>query len=236
MSGDIRLMREFIATAALLLLLALLPLVTRDVYWLGVLVVSAYFAILASSWNLLAGFTGQFSLAPAAFAMIGAYGAALSAAYYNVPPIIGLFIGTGAAGLIGLVLGRIVMRLKGPYLALTTLSFAEIARLVAANSINITRGDLGLGVPGLFNSRIGWYYVFLGVLAVLLIALYALLRSKAGLFLQAIRDDEVEAPRSGVDCWLWETAAFALSAAASGFAGALYAHFAELVTPGLGLS
>ena len=124
MSGDIRLRREFIATALLLVLLALLPLVQRDVYWLGVLVVSAYFAILASSWNLLAGFTGQFSLAPAAFAMIGAYGAALSATYYSVPPILGLIIGTGAAGLIGLVLGRIVMRLKGPYLALTTLSFA----------------------------------------------------------------------------------------------------------------
>ena len=121
MSGDVRLRREFIATVVLLVLLALLPLVTRDVYWLGVLVVSAYFAILASSWNLLAGFTGQFSLAPAAFAMIGAYGAALSAAYYNVPPLLGLLIGTASAGLIGLVLGRIVMRLRGPYLELLAL-------------------------------------------------------------------------------------------------------------------
>ena len=83
--------------------------------------------------------------------------------------------------------------------------------------------------------KAGWYYIFVGVLAFLLVALYALLRSKAGLFLQAIRDDEVAAARSGVDVVFWKTAAFALSAAASGFAGALYAHFAELVTPELGL-
>jgi branched-chain amino acid transport system permease protein len=235
MSGDIRLRREFIATALLLMLLALLPLVTRDVYWLGVLVVSAYFAILASSWNLLAGFTGQFSLAPAAFAMIGAYGAALSAAYYDVPPIIGLFIGTGTAGLIGLVLGRIVMRLKGPYLALTTLSFAEIARLVASNSINITRGDLGLPLESWFNDRVIWFYVFLSALALVICGLYLLLRSKAGLFLEAIRDDEIAAARSGVRIVFWKTAAFAISSAAAGFAGALYAYFASLVTPELGL-
>ena len=209
MSGDIRLRREFIATAVLLVLLALLPLVTRDVYWLGVLLVSAYFAILASSWNLLAGFTGQFSLAPAAFAMIGAYGAALSSAYYNVPPVIGLIIGTGAAGLVGLVLGRIVMRLRGPYLALTTLSFAEIARLVASNSINITRGDLGLPIEPWFNDRVIWFYVFLGALAFVICGLYLLLRSKAGLFLEAIRDDEIAAARSGVRIVFWKTAAFA---------------------------
>jgi branched-chain amino acid transport system permease protein len=167
--------------------------------------------------------------------MIGAYATGLLGTYFGVPPLLGIVAAILVAGVIGLALGRVVLRLKGPYLALTTLSFAEILRLVASNSINVTRGDLGLGVPGLFNSRIGWYYLFLGVLAVLLVLLYLLLRSKAGLFLQAIRDDEVAAARSGVDVVFWKTAAFALSAAASGFAGALYAHFAELVTPELGL-
>jgi len=127
-----------------------------------------------------------------------------------------------------------VLRLSGPYLALTTLSFAEIMRLVASNSINVTRGDLGLPVTGLFQNRIGWYYLFLGTLALLLVLLYFLLRSRAGLFLQAIRDDEVAAARSGVDVVFWKTVAFALSSAACGLSGALYAHFAELVTPDLG--
>jgi branched-chain amino acid transport system permease protein len=226
---------QFRAALTVLAVMALVPAVVTNPYWLGVLVVSMYFAILAGAWNLLAGYTGQFSLAPATFSMIGAYATGLLGTYFGVPPLLGIVAAILVAGAIGLALGRVVLRLKGPYLALTTLSFAEILRLVASNSIDITRGDLGLAVPGLFNSRIGWYYLFLGVLAVLLVLLYLLLRSKAGLFLQAIRDDEVAAARSGVDVVFWKTAAFALSAAASGFAGALYAHFAELVTPELGL-
>ena len=226
---------EFRVALGFLIFVALIPAVVRNDYWLGVFIVSMYFAMLAGAWNLLAGYAGQFSLAPATFAMIGAYATGLLGTTFGVPPLLGIVAAVVVAGLTGLLLGRIVLRLKGPYLALTTLSFAEIMRLVASNSIDITRGDLGLAVPALLSNRIGWYYIFLGVLAVLLVAFYALLRSKAGLFLQAIRDDEVAAARSGVDVVFWKTAAFAMSAAASGFAGALYAHFAELVTPELGL-
>ncbi len=226
---------EFRAALVAMLIVALIPLGVGNAYWLGVLIVSMYFAILAGGWNLLAGYTGQFSLAPATFAMIGAYTTGLLNHYFGVPPLLGIAAAIVVSGLVGLLLGRAVLRLVGPYLALTTLSFAEIMRLVASNSIDITRGDLGLGVAGLLNSRVGWYYLFLGALVVLLILFYMLLRSKAGLFLQAIRDDEVAARRAGVDVVFWKTAAFAISAAASGFAGALYAHFAELVTPELGL-
>ncbi|MCO5130139.1 MAG: branched-chain amino acid ABC transporter permease [Xanthobacteraceae bacterium] len=226
---------EFRVALAAMAIVALLPLGVGNAYWLGVLIVSMYFAILAGGWNLLAGYAGQFSLAPATFAMIGAYTTGLLNHYYGVPPLLGIVAAIVVSGLVGLLLGRAVLRLAGPYLALTTLSFAEIMRLVAANSIDITRGDLGLGVAGLLDSRVGWYYLFLGALTVLLVLFYLLLRSKAGLFLQAIRDDEVAARRAGVDVVFWKTAAFALSAAASGFAGALYAHFAELVTPELGL-
>ncbi len=226
---------EFRAALVAMLIVALIPLGVGNAYWLGVLIVSMYFAILAGGWNLLAGYTGQFSLAPATFAMIGAYTTGLLNHYFGVPPLLGIAAAIVVSGLVGLLLGRAVRRLGGPYLALTTLSFAEIMRLVASNSIDITRGDLGLGVAGLLNSRVGWYYLFLGALVVLLILFYMLLRSKAGLFLQAIRDDEVAARRAGVDVVFWKTAAFAISAAASGFAGALYAHFAELVTPELGL-
>lgn len=226
---------EFQVALIALVVVALIPLGVSNAYWLGVLIVSMYFAILTGAWNLLAGYAGQFSLAPATFAMIGAYSTGLLGAYFGVPPLLGIVAAIVIAGLTGLILGRIVLRLRGPYLALTTLSFAEIMRLVASNSIDITRGDLGLAVPALFGSRLGWYYLFLGVLVVLLLLFYLLLRSKAGLFLQAIRDDEVAASRSGVDVVFWKTAAFAISAAASGLAGALYAHFAELVTPELGL-
>src|SRR3954451_20013347 len=220
---------------ALLGPVALLPLVVRDPYWLGVLVLSMYFALISSGWNLLAGYTGQFSLAPAAFAMIGAYTTGLLCHYAGISPWLGIAAAVVASAAIGMLLGLVVMRLSGPYLALTTLSFAEIARLVIANSYNFTRGDLGLGVPGILQSRVGWYYLFLGAVVVVVIGLLVLLRSPVGLYLRAIRDDEVAAASRGVDVVVWKTVSFTLSSAVAGLAGALYAHFAELISPEIGL-
>ncbi|MFL5370133.1 MAG: branched-chain amino acid ABC transporter permease [Myxococcales bacterium] len=220
---------------ALLGLVALLPLVVRDPYWLGVLILSMYFALISSGWNLLAGYTGQFSLAPATFAMLGAYTTGLACQYAGAPPWLGIVAAVAASSAIGALLALVVMRLSGPYLALTTLSFAEIARLVIANSYNFTRGDLGLGVPGILQSRVGWYYLFLGAVVVVVIALMVLLRSPLGLYLRAIRDDEVAAASRGVDVVVWKTVSFTLSSSVAGLAGALYAHFAELISPEIGL-
>ena len=230
-----RTIAEFAASLAVLGTAALLPLLVTNDYWLGVLIVSMYFAMLAAAWNLLAGYTGQFSLAPAAFAMIGAYATGLLSHHFGMSPAVGIPAAIVVSGGIGLALGRVVMRLRGPYLALTTLSFAEIMRLVISNSINITRGDLGLSVPGLLESRLGYYFLFLAILLAIQVGLFLLLRAPGGLYLQAIRDDEVAASSRGVDVVFWKTAAFALSSAVSGLAGALYGHFAQLVSPELGL-
>ena len=155
--------------------------------------------------------------------------------HWKVAPWLGIPAAIIAAAVIGMTLGRIVMRLRGPYLALTTLSFAEIMRLVIGNSYEFTRGDLGLNVPGLFDARLAYYYLFLAVLVAVQAGLFVLMRSKAGLYLQAIRDDEIAAASRGVDVVFWKTAAFTLSAAVSGLAGALYGHFSQLVSPELGL-
>lgn len=230
-----RLRTEFFVSLAILTFVAVLPALIMNEYWRGVVIVSMYFAILAAAWNLLAGYTGQFSLAPATFAMIGAYTTGLLAYYLKLSPLVGIPAAIVVAAVIGLALGRVVMRLRGPYLALTTLSFAEIMRLVISNSIEFTRGDLGLPVPGLINNRLTWYYLMLAALLAVQVGLFSLLRSRAGLYLQAIRDDEVAAASRGVSIVFWKTNAFALSAAISGLAGALYGHFAELVSPELGL-
>jgi len=160
----VRTKTEFVVSMLVLLLVAMLPLVVTNDYWRGVLIVSMYFAMLAAAWNLLAGYTGQFSLAPATFGMIGGYVTGLLSYYWHVWPLLGIAASILVAGLIGFVLGRIVLRLTGPYLALTTLSFAEIIRLVISNSIEITRGDLGLNVAGLLRDRLAYYYLMLGVL------------------------------------------------------------------------
>jgi branched-chain amino acid transport system permease protein len=231
----VRMRTEFIVSLVALALVSLLPLVMHNEYWRGVVIVSMYFTMLAAAWNLLAGYTGQFSLAPAAFAMIGAYTTGMLSYYLGTSPLIGIPAAIVVAGAIGLALGRIVLRLTGPYLALTTLSFAEIMRLVISNSIEITRGDLGLNVARLFESRLAYYYLMLGVLVAVQVGLFLLLRTPAGLYLRAIRDDEIAAVSRGVKVVLWKTNAFAISAAICGLAGALYGHFAELVSPELGL-
>jgi branched-chain amino acid transport system permease protein len=212
-----------------------IPAFVSSPYWLGVLVVSVYFALLALGWNLLAGFTGQFSLAPAAFAMLGAYTTALLDYHWKVPLAFGIPAAVASTALLGFLLGRIVLRLKGPYLALTTLSFAEIARVVIGNSYEFTRGDQGLNVPGLFHSRVGYYYLFLGVLLAVLAALYFLMRGRAGRFWLAIRDDATGAESRGIDVVRYRTLAFALSCAICGLAGSLYGTFSQLVSPELGL-
>ncbi len=128
------------------------------------------------------------------------------------------------------------LRLRGAYLALTTLAFAEILRLVIANSIEITRGDLGLSVSGIFRGdKIPTFYLFLGILVACQLALVWLLRSRAGLYFRAIRDDELGAMGRGVDVVRYKTLAFTVSSAGCGLAGALFVHFLQLASPEMGL-
>jgi len=230
-----RLATDFRAALAIVALLAVLPLMVTSPYTLGILIVSMYFAMLALGWNLLAGFTGQFSLAPAAFAMLGAYTTALLDYHAKAPLALGISAAILATALMGWLLGRVVLRLRGPYLALTTLSFAEIARVVVGNSHEFTRGDQGLNVPSLMESRVGYYYVFLAVLAAVLALLFMLMRGRAGRFWLAIRDDETGAESRGINVVRYKTLAFALSCMVCGLAGSLYGTFSQLVSPELGL-
>ncbi|HEX7466938.1 MAG TPA: branched-chain amino acid ABC transporter permease, partial [Usitatibacter sp.] len=173
--------------------------------------------------------------APAAFAMLGAYVTALLDYHWKAPLAIGIPAAIAGTALLGWLLGRIVLRLKGPYLALTTLSFAEIARVVVGNSHEFTRGDQGLNVPTLMQSRVGYYYLFLAVLLAVLFGLHRLMRGRAGRFWLAIRDDETGAESRGIDVVRYKTLAFALSCAICGLAGSLYGTFSQLVSPELGL-
>ncbi|MGH7268241.1 MAG: branched-chain amino acid ABC transporter permease [Candidatus Rokuibacteriota bacterium] len=220
----------------LLSVVALVPLGVRSEYWLGVLVTGAYFAMLAVSWNLLAGITGLFSMAPCAFAMTGAYTTGLLYHHLGIGPAVGIPAGAAVSALIGFGLGRVTLRLRGAYLALTTLAFSEILRLVVANSIEWTRGDLGLSVVGILDgAKLPILYLFLGVLAAYQVLLVLLLGSKTGLFLRAIRDDELGAMGRGVDVVRYKTLAFTISSAGCGLGGALFVHFLQLASPELGL-
>jgi branched-chain amino acid transport system permease protein len=187
------------AALAICAALALVPLFVSGSYALGIILVSIYFAIIALAWNLLAGYAGQFSLAPAAFAMIGGYTTALLDHYWHVPLALGIPAALVSTALLGWFLGKLVLKLSGPYLSLTTLAFAEIARVVIGNSHEFTRGDQGMHVATLTQSRVGYYYIFLATLVAVVALLYAMLRGRLGRFMTALRDDPVGASSRGID-------------------------------------
>lgn len=215
--------------------IGLLPLVVSGPYALGIILVSVYFAILALAWNLLAGYTGQFSLAPAAFAMLGGYTTALLGHYWQVPLALGIPAAIIVTALFGLILGKLVLNLSGPYLSLTTLAFAEIARVVISNSNEFTRGDQGLHVATLTESRLAYYYILLFALLLVLGCIYGLLKGRLGRFMMAVRDDPVGAESRGINVVRIKMIAFCASCAMCGLAGSLYGTFSQLVSPELGL-
>lgn len=215
--------------------IGLLPLVVTGPYALGIILVSVYFAILALAWNLLAGYTGQFSLAPAAFAMLGGYTTALLGYYWHVPLALGIPAAIAVTALFGLILGKLVLNLSGPYLSLTTLAFAEIARVVISNSNDFTRGDQGMHVATLTDNRLAYYYIFLFALLLVLSCIYWILKGKLGRFMMAVRDDPVGAESRGINVVRIKMIAFCTSCAMCGLAGSLYGTFSQLVSPELGL-
>lgn len=220
-----------------------LPHVLQERYFLHILVMSGIFTILTLSWNLLAGFTGQLNLGHAAFFGIGAYTSSLLAMKAGISPWIGLLVAGVVAGFFGLLLGFPALRLSGPYLAITTIGFSEILRLVATNWVDLTRGSLGLsGIPLLTPIRVGswslqfyfekdYYYVVLAGVLLTTLCMRRLTRSAFGYSLQALRDDEPGAQSIGIHTAAYKLSAFTISAFFAGFAGALYAHFARLVSP-----
>lgn len=218
-----------------LLVSLMLPLFGLDDYWLYVVTIGFYYALLASSWSLLVGYVGRISFAQAAMSGFGAYVALLTAEYLELSPVAGILIGALAAGAVGVVVGALTLRLHDAYLGLTTIALAEILRITATAEHQLTRGTRGLAAPNLWEGidQTGYFYVFLGVLVSSLVLMLWLLHSRVGLFFQAIREDEDGAASLGVRVTLWKVLAFALSTAFAGLAGGLYAHFIQLIAPSM---
>lgn len=212
-------------------LLSLSPFVSD--YVLHVLITSLYYTILAASWNLLAGFTGQFSLAQQAFAAIGAYASGLVTTIYGLPPWAGIICGVALSALLGVGLGRLVLRMRAIYLAIATWAFAETVHILLTAAYSITRGELGLTVPPLIEglSPRGFYTVFVLLTLACVLAMHAILRSPLGIFMRAIRDDELRAESLGIDATRIKTFVFTVSSAFAGLAGAVYAHYVVVLSP-----
>jgi len=216
--------RALLIALAATIVLAALPLAVNS-FGLHVLTICLYYTILAASWNLLAGMTGQFSLAHQAFAAIGAYTSGLLTHYYGIPVLCGVLAGTTVSGLLGLILGRIVLRMRAIYLAIATWAFAETVHILLTAAYNITRGELGLTVPALFASLdpLRYYWLFAGVTVASVLAMWAIVRSPMGYFMRAIKDDELRAASFGVDTTRVKVAVFAITGFAAAAAGIVHA-------------
>ncbi len=214
-------------------ILAIFPPFVLSQYWLHVMIISLFYAVMASSWNLIAGFTGQISFAHAAFSGIGAYASGMLAVNLGFPPWLGVLIATGVAALLGLGLGYLCIRMGGIYLSLTTLGFSEILRIVITNEDQWTRGTMGLQIPGFFSvySKTSYYYLFLAVTLILLAIIYKIIHSEMGLTFRAVLNDELAASSSGINTVRVRVLAFTISSAMAGLAGGLYGHYLMLITP-----
>jgi branched-chain amino acid transport system permease protein len=202
-------------------------------YWLNSAVAGLFYVLMASSWNLLAGYTGQVSFAHAAFAGIGAYTSGILSVKFGLHPLLGMPLGVLLAALLSLALGRLCIRMGGIYLSLTTLAFSEIIRLVINNEYEITRGTMGLKVPfilGPYSKATAFYIMLAAVVAVLLIIRW-ILRSDLGLRFRAVLNDEMAASSLGVPVVKVRVTAFVISGAMAGLAGSLYGHYLMLITP-----
>ncbi len=215
-----------------LLLLLALPFFLNE-YGIQVVTIGYFYVMLGISWNILAGYTGQFSLAQHAFATIGAYTSAAVILALNLPLPLALVAATAVAAAIGFGLGWVTLGMRGVYFAIATWAFAESVRMLLAINYKITRGDMGLTVPFLFGTPDPrpYYYVFLAASMLTLALNWGMLRMKIGYRMRAIRDDPELALAAGVDVVKWKRIVFTISTALAGLAGALYGHSVGLLAP-----
>ncbi|MCY3863935.1 MAG: branched-chain amino acid ABC transporter permease [Chloroflexi bacterium] len=200
-----------------------------------------FYAIMSSSWALLAGIAGQFSFGHMAFMGIGAYAAGLIARDGITFAMLGLsigpetisafgaiIIGTIAAGAVGLVIGWLLLRLRAAYLALFTIAFSELFRIMMLTEYDYTGGSNGLSLRPLLQiedvdaARQVEYYLMFGLLVVCLFALYRVANSPIGLFLRAMREDEDAASALGVNVVRYKILVFVFTSMIVGFAGAVF--------------
>lgn len=205
-------------------------------YWMHVLIIAMFYAILSSSWSLLAGYAGLFSLGHMAFASVGGYTSALLVQFTGIPVPLGMAAGAVACCLIGAWIGWVCLRLTGPYLAIFTLAFSEIVRITISTEDQVTRGMTGLHTVPLFHtaSRLPYFYAAFGLLAGSLALMGVLVHSRWGLFLRAIREDEQAAAASGVAVARFRILGFAIASGFAGLAGTFYAHYIPVLTPDIG--
>ena len=236
--------RQLVITAALGLAAVVAPLVAPNDYVVGTLARICLYATLALGLNIVVGFAGLLDIGYVAFFGIGSYIYALLASPHfglHLPFLLAVPLVVLGTALCGILIGAPTLRLGGDYLAIVTLGFGEITYLLLLNldrPVNITNGPsgiIGIDPPAwlgyVASSNTHYYYLFLALLALVLVMSNRLQHSRIGWAWQAIREDELAARTMGINTTVAKLQAFAIGAAFAGFAGALLASWQRSVFP-----
>ncbi|GAB6086304.1 branched-chain amino acid ABC transporter permease [Alkaliphilus crotonatoxidans] len=245
---DTKKRNTLLTTGSMLLLAAFLIYANHrfDSYQIRILNLCAIYTILGLSMNLINGFTGLFSLGHAGFMAIGAYTTALLTMseavkkqnfflspmispldQISLPFLAALLIGGLLAAAVAFLIGAPVLRLKGDYLAIATLGFSEIIRIVFTNTQRITNGALGLkSIPNTTN--LGWSF---GLAVLTLVFMICLINSSYGKAFKAIREDEIAAESMGISLFKHKMLAFMIGAFFAGIGGGLLANLLGAINP-----
>ena len=220
-----------------LVLLLLVPMVLPEGFYLDLLMFTFMYAAMSVGWDIMGGYAGYVSLGHVGFFGLGSYAAALLLVHLGLPvfitaPLVGLM-----ASLLGAGLGFISLRTRGPAFVIVTLTFTYVAQLLMLDLKSVTGGSQGLFLPLLDLPAnlviVPFYYGMLALLVIAILVSIAIRRSKFGLGLIAIREDEGKAEASGVNTSLYKILAFAISVWFAGTAGALHAQYLNYVDPDL---
>ena len=226
-------MKALAPIAVVMAVLAAVPLVVHSNATLNFLVVALMIALAGQGWNILGGYGGQYSFGHAAFFGTGAYVTAILQVRFGINAWLGFGAGIMAGAALGAVIGALTFRsgLRGSYFALVTLAFAEVLRIVAsvapitgAGVGTLIKLDLG-ATTFQFQSRAVFYWVILALVGISLVATRLLERSRFGVWLIAVRENEDAAKALGVDTRSVKSTAMVISGAITAAAGCFYAQY-----------
>lgn len=232
-AGDSR-ARAWVKYAVGMIVVALLTAwLGGDEYWLTLITGGLLFAGLATSWNVIGGFGGQFSLAHGVFFAIGAYAVALLQAKEGWSAWPALAVGVALTLLLALALAWPLFRLRGPFFAIGTLALAQVA-LALAGYFSFTGGGNGVQIPfedAVFTEPTSWAWMMFGYLAVVVAISLLVSRGRLGYYLVAVRDEEEAAAAAGVSPLRVKATGLALSATMTAVGGGLFAMYIGYVDP-----
>ena len=235
--------RSSLLLAAAAAVALVLPFAVRDAYWVNLAVLALMAAQMGAAWNIVGGYAGQASLGHAAFYGVGAYTSTLLLLNFGWNPWLGMLAGGVVAALLSAVFGWSCFRLKGHYFTMATIAVAEIVQIVFMNW-DYAGTAVGLSIPmekqGLaamvFSDKVSYYWLALGLLALTLLATWAVERSFLGFYFRAIKDEPDAARSIGIDIARYKQVALSLSAFFTAMGGSLYAQKELYIDPGSVLS